>query len=416
MSGMFRPRILALLLPLVAVAHDGLDLPPPVNDQEAWNAMQLCAANVDKLVAEQQWTEIPIQLAIMGQSARFFRDKAVAESAEKWTELETLGIVAIRSALEKDGAQTKRHYEKYRGLLGELEKQSDPKLVRAAIYSCPMCRGVRELDPKKECFKCGMALVPRVVPASSVYNTPGEPSVVITPKLDTPLIVGQPAKLTVQLNRKKDGRAVTPEDLLVVHTEKIHLLIVDETLTDYHHEHPVPVEPAGTYSFGFTPRKPGKYRVFADIVPRESNVQEYAVCELPAGADRGGAVDKQGSPSASGAGRLRVHLAWNTGGLPLRAQQPVNATITVTDENGKLFTQLEPVMGTYSHLVAFHEDHKTVLHIHPVGAEPQKAEDRGGPKFTVRFWAPKPGFYRLYVQVQMDGRQWFAPFALNVDP
>jgi hypothetical protein len=106
-------------------------------------------------------------------------------------------------------------------------------------------------------------------------------------------------------------------------------------------------------------------------------VQEYAVCELPAGADRGGAVDKQGSPSASGAGRLRVHLAWNTGGLPLRAQQPVNATITVTDENGKLFTQLEPVMGTYSHLVAFHEDHKTVLHIHPVGAEPQKQRTAG---------------------------------------
>jgi hypothetical protein len=107
---MFRRLLLSLLLPIVVFAHDGLDLPPPSNDQEAWNAMQLCAANVDKLVVEQQWTEIPIQLAIMGQSARYFRDKGTAEIAEKWTELETTGIVAIRAALNKEGAATKRHY------------------------------------------------------------------------------------------------------------------------------------------------------------------------------------------------------------------------------------------------------------------------------------------------------------------
>lgn len=413
---MLRSFLLVLLTPLLSFAHDGLDLPPPINDSEAWNAMQLCAANVDKLVAESQWTEIPIQIAIMGQSARYFREKAQGEIAEKWTRLETLGVVAVRAAIEKDGRETTRRYQQYRALLAELEKLSDPKLVKASIYSCPMCRGIRELDPKKECFKCGMALVPRVVPASSVYNTPGEPSILLTPQLEAPLTVGLPAKVTIQFSRKKDGRPVTPDDLLVVHTEKIHLLIVDETLTDYHHEHPAPVEPAGAYAFTFTPRKPGKYRVFADIVPRESNVQEYAVCDLPASVESGGTVDRQGSHTASGAGRLRFQLMWNTGGLPLRAKQPVNATITVTDENGKPFTQLEPVMGTYSHLVAFHEDHQTVLHIHPVGAEPQKPEDRGGPKFSVRFWAPKPGFYRLYVQVQMDGRQWFAPFALNVDP
>jgi len=413
---MFRSLLLALLVPLGLLAHDGLDLPPPVNDAEAWNAMELCAANVDKLVAEGQWEEVPIQLSIMGQSARYFRDKTQAEIAAKWSELETLGVVAIRAAIEKDGGLTKLRYQQYRTLLGELEKSSDPKLVHAPIYSCPMCRGVRELDSKKDCFKCGMALVPRVVPASSVYNTPGKPSVLVTPALDAPLTVGKPARITIKLTRAKDGKAVTSDDLLVVHTEKIHLLIVDETLSDYHHEHPVPVEPAGTYSFGFTPRKPGKYRVFADIMPRESNVQEYAMCELAASTPDGNPVEKQGSPTSSGAGRLRFQLVWNSGGRPLRAKQVVDATITISDENGKLFTLLEPVMGTYSHLVAFHEDHQTVLHIHPVGAEPQTPADRGGPKFYVRFWAPKPGFYRLYVQVQADGRQWFAPFALNVDP
>jgi hypothetical protein len=413
---MIRVFLLTLLISFSALAHDGLDVPPPINDSEAWNALQLCAANVDKLVAESQWQEIPIQLSIMGQTARYFRGKAPGEAAEKWSELETIGVVAIRAALDKDGTQTKFRYQQYRDLLKQLEKLSDPKLVRAPIYSCPMCRGVRELDQKKDCFKCGMALVPRVIPASSVYNTPGEPSIVLTPQLNAPLVVGEPAGVRIKLSRKKDGEPVKPDDLLVVHTEKIHLLIVDETLTDYHHEHPVPVDPAGTYFFTFTPRKPGPYHVFADVVPHASNVQEYAKCKLPASSTTDQPVDKQGSPTSSGAGRLRFQLAWNTRGMPLRAKQVVDATITISDENGKLFTLLEPVMGAYSHLVAFHEDKETVLHVHPVGVEPQSPEDRGGPKFYVRFWAPKPGFYRLYVQVQMDGRQWFAPFALNVDP
>ncbi|HET6408159.1 MAG TPA: hypothetical protein VFG14_09785, partial [Chthoniobacteraceae bacterium] len=215
---MFRSLFLALLIPSAALAHDGLDLPPPSNDAEAWNALQLCLSNVDKLVVEEQWGEIPIQLAIVGQSARYFRDKTQGDVSAKWTELEQTGIFAIRAALEKDRGQTKRFYQTYRGLVGELEKVSDAKLVRSTVYSCPMCRGIRELDPKKECFKCGMALVPRVVPASSVYNTPGEPSVIITPKTEKPLVVGESAKVRVQFTRKKDQRPVIVDDLLIVHT------------------------------------------------------------------------------------------------------------------------------------------------------------------------------------------------------
>jgi hypothetical protein len=37
-----------------------------------------------------------------------------------------------------------------------------------------------------------------------------------------------------------NGKPVTLNDLQEAHTEKLHLLIVDESLTDYHHEHPAP--------------------------------------------------------------------------------------------------------------------------------------------------------------------------------
>jgi len=76
--------------------------------------------------------------------------------------------------------------------------------------------------------------------------------------------------------------------------------------------------------------------------------------------------------------------------------------------------KLEPVMGAYAHIVGFYEDRQTVLHIHPEGEEPKSADERGGPTFGFRFYAPKPGFIRLYVQVQVDGKQVFAPFGTMV--
>ena len=83
---------------------------------------------------------------------------------------------------------------------------------------------------------------------------------------------------------------------------------------------------------------------------------------------------------------------------------------------GKLFTDLEPIMGTYAHIVGFSEDQKTVIHIHPYGRAPTRAEDRGGPAFAFKLHVPSAGFLRLYGQVQIDGVSQFAPFGLMILP
>lgn len=239
----------------------------------------------------------------------------------------------------------------------------------------------------------------------------------LVPTMDRPLSVGEASAVKVKFTRKKDGAPVTPEDLLVVHTERIHLLIVDESLGDYHHEHPRPTGVPGEYAFTLTPRRSGPYRVFADIVPMASNVQEYATCDLPSARGQGTPISEKAGTTSSTVDGLRYDLAWKTGAAPMRVKTPVNAMITLTGAaDGKPFTQLEPIMGTFAHLVAFHEDHQTVIHIHPYGAEPRTPEDRGGPIFAFRFYAPKPGYYRLYAQVQIGGVSRFAPFGLNVEP
>src|SRR5437762_14110518 len=70
----------------------------------------------------------------------------------------------------------------------------------------------------------------------------------------------------------------------------------------------------------------------------------------------------------------------------IQFQQPVKAgevalgTLRVTQADGSGFTRLEPVMGAFAHLVGFHENHITVLHIHPEISQPLAPSDRGGPE------------------------------------
>jgi hypothetical protein len=411
-----RLAVLLLLAVFATVrAHDGLEVEPPQSEAEAWNTVQLCAANVETLMAQQQWSELPVQLGIVAQATRFLREHSTGERAAKWTEFDALGLQLVRAVLQKQGDTAQALWVKMRMLRDDAEKLSGPKVARAAVYSCPMCRGVREFSADATCFKCGMKLVPRVIPASSLYNTPGEPSVVLTPRLDAPLVPGRAAQVTIKFARRKDVAPVLSDDLLIVHTERIHLLIVDESLSDYQHIHPAPAKVPGEYEFTITPTRPGPHRVFADIVPAASNVQEYAVCDLPGEAAHGDSLERAGLATSSAVEDLRFQIQWNTAGLALQPKQPVSASILVSTTDGRPFAQLEPLMGTYAHLVAFHEDRQTVLHIHPAGgADPQTPQDRGGPRFGFRWWAPKPGFYRLYVQVQAGGKQVFAPFALEV--
>ena len=73
-------------------------------------------------------------------------------------------------------------------------------------------------------------------------------------------------------------------------------------------------------------------------------------------------------------------------------------------------------MGAFAHIVGFSADHKTVVHIHPSGAEPADAASRGGPELPFKFYAPVAGYMRLYVQVCVGGEWQFAPFGIDVRP
>jgi hypothetical protein len=420
--------LLFVFLDANTFAHNvPVQLPPPLSVPEAWNVIEESSANVDKLLDEKLPGDVPFQ--IINQSAAVQYLSVHADQSSKPADIAPLTRqliaadiravlatqpAAVHAAVSSDSiAKVKTAWADERKAMKSLELLYSPQTVQAQVYICPMHPDDRHLDPNGHCSICGMSLVRRHLPASSVYEAPGQPTMKITVE-PAPLKVGRRADFKFRLTRA-DGSPVTMDDLIEMHTKKIHLLINDRSLSDYHHEHPIPTGTPGEYAFSFTPTRPGPYRAWADVIPAATGIQEYVIADLPAQTIGLPLTDRETRFTAIVNRRTYV-LNLNTGGKPVSAGRAVIGTIAVTGSDGKPFTQLEPIMGAFAHIVGFFDDGKTVLHIHPYSKAPTGPADRDGPAFAFKFYAPRPGFLRLYGQVQIDGKSQFPAFGVTVLP
>lgn len=233
-----------------------------------------------------------------------------------------------------------------------------------------------------------------------------------------PLRVGEPAQLVARLSAAS-GRPVTRDDLLVVHTERLHLLIVDASLEDYQHVHPQPTTVPGEFSFGFTPHRGGAYHVFADFTPRATGRALYAGARLevapPAGGVENGTVDV----SLADAERDGYRFSLAPARTPVRTNELAALEFSVARADGGAVV-LDDVMGAPAHLVAFDAGCTGFAHLHP-GAPAGDARSAATPGDGARRLAftlslADPGLYRLWAQVRLGGRDVFVPFDLRVEP
>jgi len=293
---------------------------------------------------------------------------------------------------------------------------SAPVIAEVQVYldtfTCPMHRDV--VGKRTDfCPKCGMALdqMFRILPSNSGFPQPGQQTVRAWVSTAAPLTVGQPVAALLHLQRP-NGDPVLFSDLIETYTKKIHLFIIDRSLSDYHHEHPVPTQNPGEYSFGFTPAKPGSYRVWADVRPNPLGLQEYAMTDIPATTTGEPLTNRAVNFKATVDGlNYELILAQKT----IQVGQPTLARLKITTADGTGFTQLEPIMATFAHLVGFNQDYKTVMHIHPKGPPVLDLAARGGPELEFQIYALQPGFILLFAQVQIEGHSRFAPFGLQVE-
>lgn len=242
-----------------------------------------------------------------------------------------------------------------------------------------------------------------------VAVTTARSPVTMTLRGDIPAAPGRESKLTLVL-ATMTGKPVGPADLLVQHTRKLHLLVVDPTLNDYQHLHPEPGAVDGEWTFAFTPRLAGTYRVFADFVPVPTGRSLYAGADLPV------------------TGEVAVNmgvLSWDaevdgyqfqlTPAAPMRAGKPADLAFTVKRSDGGA-VPMEPVMGAYAHLVAFDAGNSGFAHLHPNEIELKPFADPAKPLLTFKITIPNPGLYVIWAQVKLAGREVFAPFWFEVAP
>ena len=247
---------------------------------------------------------------------------------------------------------------------------------------------------------------PQFIPVVQVRSP-----IVLTLKSDRAPARDWPVNFTLTL-RTASGKPIAPEDLLVAHTRKLHLLVVDPTLSDYQHLHPEPGRHAGEWVFTLAPQRPGLYRVFADFTPAATARGLYGVAEFSV-------------PGTVPVVTREPNTIWQGGGFNFelvgpavfRAGQPVDLGFRIQSQGAvKTSVPLQPVMGAYAHLVAFDEARNGFAHLHPKEVDLSKPPDALRPELNFRVTIPAPGRYAIWAQVNLGGTEFFAPFWVDVLP
>jgi hypothetical protein len=256
---------------------------------------------------------------------------------------------------------------------------------------------------------------PQFIPVVAVRSP-----VAMTLRTSSPLMAGQVANCDVMLRTTTSDKAIAPEDLLVVHTQKMHLLIADPSLTDYQHVHPTPGAKPGEWRFSFTPRFGGTYRIFADFTPVATGRGLYASVDAQVAGQVSGPARNVGQMPA-GQGK---DLAYSNeqGGFrfaltpsmqPLRAGQPIDLKFSVAAVAGGA-VPMQPVMGSFAHLVAFDAARSGFAHLHPMEVDLSKPPDAIHPVLNFKLRIPRPGSYVIWAQVNLGGHEMFVPFWFDV--
>jgi hypothetical protein len=220
---------------------------------------------------------------------------------------------------------------------------------------------------------------------------------------ETPPLVGEESEYTLII-LTPGNKPLLPHQIAKTHAQKIHLLIIDPSLEDYHHIHPEPIGLSGQWKFKFTPRTTGTYQAFAQMVPARTKKHIVAQQEIYI-------------PGPSGLPHPKIQQTATVEGyrfeLSFKPEQPTTrqmheVTLRIFGENGK-DVHLEPLMGAYAHMIAFDDALSGLAHLHPI---PNAEETNPNPKIDFVLNTQKPGHYRAWAQVKIEGKEIFAPFDL----
>lgn len=259
---------------------------------------------------------------------------------------------------------------------------------------------------------CGLGILPvslagMVSPASKpATGGAGQANLGTTVELvsSPPTHAGQLCRLGFRLHDVATGRALTPAEIETTHTKKLHTMIVDRTLSDYHHLHPTYDADSGLFVAEFTPRSSQPYSAWHDYT--QANGAHITTSNALPAAMRAPTLHPTISvaPMAKAGGIV----ADTSGNAALKAGSGGMLHISLKDAAGKPVTGLEPIMGAMAHLVGFSADGQHFMHCHPVAATAD------GVDFHVE--PAQAGPTKFFLQLRRNGQDVVIPFGLRVEP
>ncbi|WP_030264116.1 hypothetical protein [Streptomyces sp. NRRL B-24484] len=202
-----------------------------------------------------------------------------------------------------------------------------------------------------------------------------------------------------------DGRPVT--DFAENQTQRMHLYAIRSDLTGYQHLHPT-MAADGTWTADLPALDPGTWRLYTSFTPNSGPHKgtEYVLGSTLTVPGTGGAAQL---PAASATAEVDGHT------LTVRAEptaaEAFPLTVTVTGPDGRPVGDLQPYLGSYAHLSAFHEGDLALAHLHPI--TPVTAGG-GGPVLTFYAMLAEPGNWRVFLQFRTAGRLHTAALTLRV--
>jgi len=213
------------------------------------------------------------------------------------------------------------------------------------------------------------------------------------------------------LRLKHEGyRPVTLEDLHVSDAANVDLLVVDESLSDFHYQHLTDTDTPGEYRFVLRSKYGGRYFIWAGVgsTPAGEKRFEKATVEV-AGASK--PLERVTKWSAT-TDEYHFHLSLADGNA-LIAGQPARLNLSVTDPTGEPVPLNRMTWGLGS-LSAFAADFELAMLMLPTVDLIPTESTQAAPQLTFVFTPPSAGFWKLFGEVKPGGFPRIASFGVNV--
>jgi hypothetical protein len=237
---------------------------------------------------------------------------------------------------------------------------------------------------------------------------------------------------------------VKMEEVIPDHGHLMHLFLIGTPAMDrMWHLHPERIA-GGAFSEKLPTMPAGQYQLFADVVDKNGFPWTLVgSVQLPqidgaaltgddsfwTGAKLAPAVADTTEALLADGGRM----VWLRGAGPLKASVPTSFKFRVEEKDGSPARNLEPYMGMAAHAEVVSSDLSVFAHIHPAGSVSMAALElaqaglpgagrsgmsmpmasASGPlpaEFSFPYGFPRPGEYRIFVQVKRAGKVQTAAF------